>query len=86
MVNERELRRMAKERVDFKSHLGAYIIINVMLFFINIILTRGALWFYWVTVFWGVGLAFHYVNTYHTNKVISEEKEYQKLKQKMKDK
>ncbi len=53
----------AKKRVDarrsFLYTLGLYVIVNIALFLINLItLSDGGWWFYWVTIFWGVGMLF----------------------------
>lgn len=86
MVSDKELRLMAKKRVEFRQHIIVYIIINAMLFFINILSSPGTYWFYWITLFWGVGVAFHYMDAYHGEGGKSEEREYQKLKAEMKKK
>lgn len=49
-------RHVAKLRAFYTS-LVIYVIVNVMLFFIDLV-TDGGWWFWWVTVFWGIGLAF----------------------------
>lgn len=68
-LNDSELYEMAKKRVkvkkDFLSHLFSYISVNLVLFAINMITSSHHLWFYWVTLWWGVGLACHGVNTYN---------------------
>ena len=46
---------------DFLSHLAAYVIVNVFLVFINLLTSPENLWFYWVILGWGIGLAFHFV-------------------------
>jgi hypothetical protein len=48
-----------QEMQDFIQHLGAFLIVNVMLMIINLTTQRDEPWFLWVTLFWGVGLAFH---------------------------
>jgi hypothetical protein len=55
--------RRLKERSDFRWHLVTYVVINGMLWVIWA-LTRqesgsAVPWPLWVTLFWGVGLAFH---------------------------
>lgn len=51
--------KAVEEMQGFLQHLGAFLIVNVMLLIINLVTTRDELWFLWVTFFWGVGLAFH---------------------------
>lgn len=58
---------MAKARVDFKQHLGAFVLVNLFLL--------GTWWFTggrgwsgfwpgWVLLAWGLGLAFHGYEAY----------------------
>jgi len=35
-----------------------------MLFLINIIISPDNLWFFWATIFWGLGLAIHGLSTF----------------------
>jgi hypothetical protein len=51
--------KAVQEMQDFLQHLGAFVIVNVMLIIINLVTSPGDIWFLWVTFFWGVGLAFH---------------------------
>lgn len=46
---------------EFLSHLAAYVIVNVFLVVVNLLTSPGTIWFYWVLVGWGIGLAFHFV-------------------------
>ncbi|MCX8175854.1 MAG: 2TM domain-containing protein, partial [Candidatus Bathyarchaeota archaeon] len=46
---------------DFLSHLTAYVIVNVFLIFVNLLTSPSTLWFYWLILGWGIGLAFHFV-------------------------
>ncbi|MCO5226817.1 MAG: 2TM domain-containing protein [Thermomicrobiales bacterium] len=49
---------------DFIQHLTAYIIVIGSLMVLNIATGPGDLWFLWVAFFWGIGLAFHAVDTF----------------------
>ena len=54
---DRALRRV-KNFTDVMWHLATFVIVNGFLWFID--LRDDALsWAYWVTVAWGIGLAFH---------------------------
>ena len=48
-----------KAKRDFRMHLGAYVIVNLMLVGIWAFSGAGAFWPGWVILFWGVGLAFN---------------------------
>jgi hypothetical protein len=85
-----QLWETAKRRVDFKSHLTVYIIINVFLwalwYFGGYKNYRSSLpWPAWTTLGWGVGVAFHFISAYVLPKSGSVEQEYQKLKRQQPD-
>ena len=83
-----ELWEIAKKRAGFKSHLTAYIIVNIFLwamwYFSGQRIYNGSdfPWPLWTTLGWGIGLAFHFAGTYIFPKANSVEREYQKLKNK----
>ena len=84
MVKDSELRLMAKKRVEFKTHLAVYVIINIFLIALNLITSPTSYWFPWVTGIWGFGVVLHGIDTYLINTESMEEREYQKLKAKQK--
>ena len=53
----------AKKRVEelkkFYSNLASYVVINIILIIINLVTSPGKLWFYWVTIFWGIAILLH---------------------------
>ena len=53
-ARERALRQ-AKEQRDFYSHVAIYVAVNLGLFVIDL-LSGDGWWFYWATIFWGIGL------------------------------
>jgi len=67
-MDEEESYKRAKERVGelrgFYEHLIAYVVVNIMLVIINLVTSPDALWFYWVTVFWGIGVIWHAISVY----------------------
>jgi hypothetical protein len=60
--------RRAKAKVralrGLYSHVATYALVNVILMAINLLTSPGQLWFYWVTIFWGVGLFFHAIDVF----------------------
>ena len=60
---DEEKYKIAKKRVEeikgFYGHLFTYIGVNVVLITINLVTSPSVIWFYWVTVFWGIGLFWH---------------------------
>ena len=53
----------AKKRVEelkkFYGNLVTYGVMNVILIIINLVTSPGSLWFYWVTIFWGIAILLH---------------------------
>lgn len=49
----------AKYLTDVMWHVGAFVIINGMLWVLDLIGGGGVEWAFWVTIFWGIGLSFH---------------------------
>ena len=85
-MNE-EKYRIAKKRVDeikgFYSHLFSYVGVNVVLLVINLVTSPYTLWFYWVTVFWGIGLFWHAMGVYVFRKFTGAGWEEKKIKEVM---
>ncbi len=44
----------------FRVNVLAYIVVNAVLVFANLLLTPGVLWFQWPLIGWGIGLVGHY--------------------------
>lgn len=76
----------AKERVKeikgFYSHLISYLIVNVALIIINLATNPEKLWFYWVTIFWGIGLIFNASSVFlKKGKFLGKDWEQRKIKE-----
>ena len=79
--NESQLRQLAHKRVEFRTHLIVYFIINGAFWTVWYFTGQGYLWPVWPMAGWGVGLVFHYLFEYRPSSLLSEEQEYEKLKQ-----
>lgn len=85
-----DLYRKAEQRADakigFYKHLYSYVTVNVILFAINAITSFGNWWFYWVTVFWGIGIFGHFLKAFVLSSKLEDnrekmiEKEMEKIK------
>ena len=78
---------IAKKRANFKKSFLTYVIINIFLwciwFFDNEDYGNSRYtwpWPLWVTLGWGIGIAFQYREAYLTSGSNSVQKEYDKLK------
>ena len=56
-------RKRVKELKGFYTHAAIYVLVNTMLFVINL-LTGGGWWFYWPLLGWGIGLGAHALNVF----------------------
>jgi hypothetical protein len=79
---DQQLRQLAHKRVDFRRHLTVYLIINSVLWLLWYITGHRYPWPIWPMAGWGVGLVFHYLFDYRAAGLFSEEREFEKLKNK----
>ena len=61
-MSEQETRyQNAKKRVEalkgFYTHLTVYVLVNLLLFTINVLTSPDSLWFYWPLMGWGIAVA-----------------------------
>jgi uncharacterized protein YhhL (DUF1145 family) len=76
----------AKKRVEelkkFYGNLVTYGVINIILIIINLVTSPGSLWFYWVTIFWGIAILLHASKVFILKgKFLGEEWEEKKIKE-----
>ena len=57
-------KKRAGEIRDFYTHLGIYVLVNLLLFLIDITTSPDVLWFYWPLLGWGIGMVLHAVRVY----------------------
>lgn len=57
-------RKRAHELREFYNHLWSYIGVNIVLIMINLVTSPHELWFYWVTVFWGIAIVSHAIKVF----------------------
>lgn len=82
---DKELWKIAKKRVEFKRHLGTYLIINGMFWLLWGFTDKhytGIPWPVWPMLGWGIGLAFSYMNAYVVRSGDAIQKEYDRMKNK----
>ena len=88
-MNEQEIKyQKAKERVEaikgFYIHLTVYVVVNLILFSINMIVSPAGLWFFWPLMGWGVGLAIHALSVLGFGRWFSADWEEKKIAELMK--
>ena len=75
-------KKRVKELKDFYSNLLSYVGVNVLLIIINLVTSPNELWFYWVTIFWGIAVLFHASKVFILKgKFLGEEWEEKKIKE-----
>jgi len=86
MNNERY--EKAKKRIEeikkFYGNVVTYVAINIILIIINLVTSPGTLWFYWVTIFWGIAILLHASRVFILRgKFLGEEWEQKKIRELM---
>jgi hypothetical protein len=81
-VDNERLARAKKRVEDTKGlyiHLGVYVIVNTVLFAINMITSPDTLWFIWPLLGWGIGVALHVFAFVTEGRLLGPEWEERKL-------
>lgn len=77
-----EAKRRVKELKDFYRNLMTYVAVNILLIVINLITSPDKLWFFWVTIFWGIGIVLHASRVFILKgKFLGQEWEEKKIKE-----
>ena len=74
-------RARVRELKGFYSHLMSYLLVNGGLLFINAVTSPGHWWFYWVTIFWGIGLIAHAVQVFGAGGFFGRDWEERKIRE-----
>jgi len=59
-----EARKRVKKKKDFYEHLTTFLVMSVFFFVLNMMTAPGSWWFYWPILGWGMGVLFHYLDTF----------------------
>jgi len=85
MNTEETKYQKAKERVEgikgFYSHLTVYIVVNLILYAINMIASPDGLWFFWPLMGWGI--AVHALSVFGSSLGLGADWEQRKIKELM---
>jgi hypothetical protein len=74
-------KKRVKEIKDFYQHLTTYLVINALLFVINMLTSPGYLWFYWPLFGWGIAVAIHAMSVFGTGRLWGKEWEDRKIRE-----
>lgn len=59
---ESRARKRAESYTGLLWHIGVFIVINAFFWILDLVTgAEGIQWAYWITIFWGLALAFHVV-------------------------
>lgn len=88
MPTEEEKYKRIQARVrrvrNFYSNLLTFFFVNILLLVINLLFNPHNLWFYWVTIIWGIVLIFEAIKIFTLkNRFLSDEWEQKKIKELM---
>ena len=77
-------KKRVKEIKGFYSNLITYLVVNLVLLIINLVTSPDKLWFFWVAIFWGVGILFSAANIFlRKGRFMGSEWEEKKIKKMM---
>jgi len=86
-MNTEDKYQKAKRRVEeirgFYIHLVVYVLVNAFLFLLDITTSPNVLWFYWVLLGWGIGLAVHAAYVFGIGRWFGPDWEEKKIKETM---
>lgn len=79
-VAERDARRQVRGLRSFYHHLVVFVVVSTGLTAINLIVSPGRLWFYWLIFGWGVWLVLHAFRTFVRDRWLGAEWEERKMR------
>lgn len=70
--HDKQARQDAQQLQEFFQHLSAFIVVNLVLLIIDLLSDPGDFWFYWVTLFWGIGLVIQAFDAFAFDRRLTE--------------
>ena len=81
-MDEEQIRQKVEARVKakmgFYHNLVTYLIVNAILALINLVTSPQHLWFYWVSIFWGIAIVYQFLQVF-----VFPEQRMQEMKERM---
>lgn len=81
-----EAKRKVAKLKGFYQHLGFFVVINAILIAINLIMSPDSLWFYWVTIFWGIAVVWQAYDVFGNERMLGKDWEEKKIQDYMEKK
>jgi hypothetical protein len=74
-------KKQVEEIKGFYGHLISFVLVMVVLLFINLRYSPQYLWFFWPLLGWGIGLLFHGMKVFNYTPFLGKNWEERKLKE-----
>lgn len=74
-------KKQVEEIKGFYGNLTAYIVVNLGLLIVNLLTSPEHIWFYWLLIGWGIGVAIHGMKVFNYLPFIGKDWEDQKIKE-----
>lgn len=74
---EQRAHERVKNFTDVMWHAAVFVIVNGLLWTLDLVQGGGLQWAFWPTIFWGIGLAFH-VASYYLDESGLQSRRYQR--------
>ena len=85
MKNEEFKYQRAEKRVEalrgFYIHVGVYVLVNLLLFLINITASPESLWFFWPLLGWGIAVVLHAFSVFGSGRLLGADWEEKKIEE-----
>ena len=84
-IKYREAKKRVKTLKGFYIHATVYLVVNILLIFINVKSDSDALNInnFWTAIFWGIGLAAHGLSVFMPNFILGKNWEEEKIRELM---
>lgn len=79
--NYKKAKKQVTEIKGFYSHLLTYVIVMIILVYINLKYSPEYLWFLWTMLGWGIGLFFHAMKVFKFVPFLGKDWEQKKMQQ-----
>jgi len=76
-------KKQVRKLKGFYQHLAVYLLVNALLFVINLVTSSSALWFYWPLFGWGIAIVIHAASVFGGGRLWGKEWEERRIKELM---
>ncbi len=80
---ERAIRKQVRRERRFWANLAAYVAVMALLLAVNLLTSPGYLWVVWPALGWGIGLAFHALDTFGRGRALGDDWERRQVERRL---